>query len=382
MSLPYIALLFCIYYRDYSVEFSATLSSTRNIAMLKHVQIQNYRGLKNLELTCLNQINLIGGRNKTGKTTLLEALFLLLNSGNPQFLINPNVTRLSMHSTQSHTLFNTMWKPLFHELTIEKNVKINAHHSSKGSMESIISCKPSNSINVPLDKSAATTIAHEFDDWLLQTEFFLRGNKHSEGILRLVGNELKLDHPTKKKLPVSAIIIDQRESNIGQDADRLQNLIRLKQTHSLIEVLRVIEPNLTDVQVLFDSGVPIICIDIGLSELVPLTLMGDGMVRVNRFILAMMTVGNGVVLVDEIENGFHYSLMPEVWRRIDKVCKRLGTQIIGTTHSRECVEAAHESLPPDSYSFHRLEIHENANSCVSFPSDALDAVFEQNFEIR
>ena len=96
----------------------------------------------------------------------------------------------------------------------------------------------------------------------------------------------------------------------------------------------------------------------------------------------MMTVGNGVVLVDEIENGFHYSLMPEVWHRIYKVCKRLGTQIIATTHSRECVEAAHESLQPDSFAFHRLELHENANSCVSFPSDALDAVFEQNFEIR
>ena len=351
--------------------------------MLERVEIHNYRGLKHLKISNLNRINLIAGRNNTGKTTLLEAIFLLLGAGNPHLLINANVIRQNLHiGTQNHATFNTNWKPLFFELMFDKDIKMFARHSLQGQMELGISCKLSNSTKVPLHQPVLTTIATDINEWVLKTNFRLRGKKNSEGTLRLVGNELKLDQPERQLFSILGLIITPREGNIDEDADRLQQLVRLKQTHLLIDVLKIFEPNLRDIEVLFENRTPMIWVDIGLSELVPLTVLGEGMMRTIRLILAMTTVRNGVVLVDEIENGFHYSLMPEVWRRIMKVSERFGTQIIATTHSRECVLAAQESLPREQFTFHRLEVDQNGSNCVSFPEDALESVLKHDFEIR
>ena len=84
--------------------------------------------------------------------------------------------------------------------------------------------------------------------------------------------------------------------------------------------------------------------DIGLPELVPLPAMGEGMTQIAWLVLAIASMPDGVVLVDEIENGIHHSVLPDVWRAIDEAAKQFHTQIFATTHSFECVMAAHESL--------------------------------------
>ncbi len=244
-----------------------------------------------------------------------------------------------------------------------------------------ISCKRPNGTEARLDKPVLTTIATDINEWVLKTNFRLR-KKHSEGTLHLAGKELKVDSPRRQISTVPTIVLSPHAGSIEEDADRPQQLLRLKQTHLLIDVLQTFEPNLKDVKILFHNGTPMIWADIGLSELVPLTALGERMIRTNRLILAMTVARNGVVLADEIENGFHYSLMPNFWRQIDLVSKHFGTQIIATTQSRECVRAAQESLPHEQFTFHRLAVDQNGNSCISFPEDALEAVLKHDFEIR
>ena len=61
--------------------------------MLKHLQIRNFRVFNELKIDRLSRINLIAGRNNSGKTSLLEAIFLLSGAGNAQMAINQNVIR-------------------------------------------------------------------------------------------------------------------------------------------------------------------------------------------------------------------------------------------------------------------------------------------------
>ena len=81
--------------------------------------------------------------------------------------------------------------------------------------------------------------------------------------------------------------------------------------------------------------------DIGLRELVPLAVMGDGMSRLARLVLAIADAPGGLVLVDEIETGLHHTVLSDVWRVVDEAARQFETQVVATTHSYECIRAAH-----------------------------------------
>ena len=151
----------------------------------------------------------------------------------------------------------------------------------------------------------------------------------------------------------------------------------------LLEALKVIEPKLQSIEENSASGAPMIWGDIGLFELVPLAVMGEGMSPTcPAGSCYFRRAEDGVFLVDEIENGIHHSVLPRVWRAIDSVAKQFNTQIIATTHSLECVRAAHESLVEDDFRLHRLEANEVGNRCVTYDPETIAAALDFNLEVR
>ena len=90
-------------------------------------------------------------------------------------------------------------------------------------------------------------------------------------------------------------------------------------------------------------------------------------------------------MIDEIENGLHYSVLGDVWRVIDQTAKAFNTQIFATTHSRECIVAAHEAFESDDdYDFrlHRLDQINGTIRAVTYPQGTLEAAIETNLEVR
>ena len=61
--------------------------------MLERLRVRNFRGFENLGVDRLRRINLVAGRNDTGKSTLLEAIFLLGSAANPRLAVNSYVVR-------------------------------------------------------------------------------------------------------------------------------------------------------------------------------------------------------------------------------------------------------------------------------------------------
>lgn len=93
----------------------------------------------------------------------------------------------------------------------------------------------------------------------------------------------------------------------------------------------------------------------------------------------------GILLLDEIENGLHYSLMPQLWKAIVQAASERDIQIFAATHSNDCVDAlariAGES--PDTSSqvaAHQIDSHLPGG--ISFSGDEIRIAVEHEIEVR
>ena len=94
---------------------------------------------------------------------------------------------------------------------------------------------------------------------------------------------------------------------------------------------------------------------------------------------------NGTVLIDEIENGFYHTIHAKIWKNLAMLARKYNVQIIATTHSYECIEAAHKSFTSDEkYDFilHRLDRAGERIEDVTYDKETLEAAIKSNMEIR
>ena len=129
------------------------------------------------------------------------------------------------------------------------------------------------------------------------------------------------------------------------------------------------------------GGTPMIWGDIGLSELVPLPAMGEGMTRLARMVLGMSSIPGGVLLVDEVEKGIHHSAMIEALKAIRGTAERFDTQVFATTHSFECIEKAVEAFTVEGFRFFRMS-KVKGNRAVSHLPEQVDLAVRLPMEIR
>ena len=71
----------------------------------------------------------------------------------------------------------------------------------------------------------------------------------------------------------------------------------------------------------------------------PITEMGDGMTHILNIIATIVSCRDGVVLLDEVESGLHYSTQMKLWDTICQIAKKYNVQVFATTHSNDCIDA-------------------------------------------
>ena len=346
--------------------------------MLKRLQIRNFRGFNALKIDPLSGINLIAGKNNSGKTSLLEALFLLSSAGNAQIAVNTNVIRGIEPGTP---LKDPFWKQLFYNLDMGRHIEIKGYYKSRGELALKITSERQPTTEIPLERTDGISATNLFDERSLIFQYTDSVNKKIKSHIRIKEQELEVNQPATNILLPAAILLS-RTRHPHEDAMRLGQLRRQKQGDLLLKALQTIEPRLQSIEDNSSSGTPMIWGDIGLPELMPLSAMGEGMTQIARLVLAIASMPNGVVLVDEVENGIHHSVLPNVWRAIDEAAKQFHTQIFATTHSFECIEAAHHALGPDGFLLHRLEVSDAENRCVTFNPNGISAAIRHNLEVR
>ena len=126
--------------------------------------------------------------------------------------------------------------------------------------------------------------------------------------------------------------------------------------------------------------------DIGMSRKIPMAFLGGGMSRLLSIILAIATAKNGIVLIDEVDAGIHYSHMPKVWEGISRAAREFNCQIFASTHSYECLQAAYNGIAQADmareFRYIRLERDKQETVAKTYTHDLLGAALSRGWEIR
>lgn len=183
-----------------------------------------------------------------------------------------------------------------------------------------------------------------------------------------------------------AIFIGSRSfSHAAEDAHRLGQLDIIGKKNSIVNFLKIIEPRLKSLSLLTMGDKSIIHGDIGLSRKIPVSTMGSGISKLLSIILSIATSKDGIVLIDEFENGIHYSAMPQIWKAIALEAREYNCQVLCTTHSYECIEAAHEGISGDlagDFSYVRIDRNDEIYRSLYFNHGMVATAVKNNIEIR
>lgn len=171
-----------------------------------------------------------------------------------------------------------------------------------------------------------------------------------------------------------------------EDAVAFSDLEITNRQDELLPALRILETRLQRLSILLLAGQAVIHGHIsGLSRQVPVQFMGEGIRRLLSILLAIHQAANGNVLIDEIDNGFHYSVLKDVWRAIALAARQAAVQVFATTHSWECVRYAREAFEQDTIydlRLHRLERFDDRISAVSYNKEMIETALRNGLEMR
>ena len=350
--------------------------------MFKSIKIKNLRAITELEIDNLGQVNLLVGQNNCGKTTVLEALFLLIGATNPHLPVSVNTFR----GLDLDSFTDELWPTFFHNMDIDNPINISGEttenketqrleiHISKKTEHTVIS--KTNKVGFSTDDSNTNFVPVglelKYSNSLKPNKKHLSSVLHKEQKMTMVGMQ---KGPTKGIFLSSKPLIDLRGI--------FGSLQRKKQEDQVVNLLKEIDPAITSL-VLNEIG--LVEADIGLTNRIPVNLMGDGIVKFLYSAIAMLDTQNGTVLIDEIENGLHHSAQKALWKAILTWAEKLNVQVFATTHSYECVNAfakcAKGKLFQTGARLFRIDRKEDTFTTTDFEPDEIERFMEKKWEVR
>ncbi|MCY4071074.1 MAG: AAA family ATPase [Chloroflexi bacterium] len=372
--------------------------------MYKSFRVKNFRCFKDLQINDLGRVNLIAGKNNTGKTALMEAMYILAGDRDPRILLRKNLRtayRLSWDSEQHDAALNASdiinWSTIFRNLATEHNIELYAALDRPLLPLFLDSTTMSSTLRqFPRDSADYYKIVGDFffDDiaTVAQPDLLQIKSEHSDKTehLLIVGNRvIGLTGVSKK--PFESEFIGTRDKQGDRiNAKRFSDLRRSVGTSNLCKVLRVIEPRISGLELLYDGYRTLIFADIGLDRLLALSGLGEGIQRMASLTLAMTDRSIGLLFIDEIENGIHYSVQKDVWKAIGQLARELDVQVFATTHSLEMIRAAYEAFSEegnlDEFRYHRLDRDRDTGEIEAVTYNELDldavATFDFDYEVR
>lgn len=361
--------------------------------MISSVRIRGFRCLDDLKLQGFHGVNLLTGKNNTGKTAFLEAMFLMLAAHDTEIAT-------LLQSVRGMTSFKAdpaeIWGWLFRDKRTDRQIEIEA---LRGSSERFHLTIRIDRANLTLGAAAAElrnaslggALPSESSDVSNLRFEYGAGNGPS-----VVLRARMAFHPTagrtveyeKHDVPSNPkTIFLPNNSKVGSDDVRRFSVLQdAGGTGEVVAALKLVEPDLRDLRIGISGDQVMVVGDVGKGAFVPLAMMGDGIGRFLSLILAIFEAKDGHVLVDEIESGFHYSVLDSVWRIIREQSAANRCQVLATTHSIECVRSAQrvfEERDPFELGLFRLE-RDGAGriQAVAYDREGLAVSAELNLEVR
>jgi AAA15 family ATPase/GTPase len=358
--------------------------------MLKSLKIENYRCFPSFELDKLGRINLLVGKNNSGKTSILEAVQLLhLRNNNLGIFIDIMKRRgeyiFSEYQTQILDVRHLFYG---HQINNGSQLSILGENTNENKEFILFLRFPENSQLSPFRP----------EDFQLVIRW--NGIQDKEKIIPIdLNGGLRIANYNRTPLPPQRGLIQEPNDSIVsplfvpssslsiQTMNKLFDQIVLTPNEELvIKALQNIEPMIQRIaSVSFQLGNSFVFKLAGSDQRVPIGSMGDGILRILGLTLAIVNAKNGILLVDEIDTGLHFSAMYDMWKLIYETAKQLNVQVFATTHSRDCWEslaeiAETENDMEDGIMIHRIE--KGKSNSIIIGKDEMAIAAERGIEVR
>lgn len=370
--------------------------------MYTSMEIKGYRGLSSLRLDGLTRINLLVGTNNSGKTSILECIGLLHAAGDHrmlrsvldargEWLVDEDRGRMydvrhlfAGHDTTSHV---SLWG---------ERAGYRLRGAQTATAELLIEADSTDHLEPPefsFDESEALSEDHggalvwraSDTDGEFRAGLFAEGLLPPESLMR-GGRPINGDVPPVQFIGTGGLTSEQVSRTFGA-------AVMTETEDRAVEALQIIEPRVERIATIpFGRWMPrsnshggIFVRLRGLDARVPLGSLGEGMRRMLGLALSLARARGGVLLVDEIDTGLHYSVMQKMWKMIVERSQALDVQVFATTHSRDCYEslgsiAEADAPAPGRVSIHRIET-DRAHT-VGFSEHQVAIVGERELEVR
>jgi ABC-type branched-subunit amino acid transport system ATPase component len=353
--------------------------------MIQSVEINNFRGFQKINLKNLSRINILVGDNGSGKTAFLEALFLTGGLG-PEIYLRTRAWRgtgdkfiVGLDRDQ----YEALWKEIFYSLDQNKSVIIKFLDSASGERELRIYYDAAQTTLMPIDLRVRTSY-ESGDIHPISFEWRTQGGKVQKVTAEMTPQGVMQLPQIMNMYPImflSSGIIFSPEEN----ARRFSFLSRRNRQPSVIKIIRSLFPIVEDLSVEIVAGAAGLYASVeGLEEKIAVGSLSGGLTKYLAILFGIASFPKGVVIIDEIENGFFYRKYSDVWNGITSLAAEHETQLFVSTHSIECLQAVLPVVSENPSLFTLLRTERQGNECFvkSFSGKDLQAGLEQRIEFR
>ena len=367
--------------------------------MIDDVNIKGFRGLRDFSMENLGRINLLVGTNNSGKSSILEAIELMSSRGSLRSIWSATSrrgerlwfeddSRRYSEGDVSHLFYG-------HGFAVGSKIEICARTAAKTnqfSMEVVLLPEDNVEPNPDLPTTEMNDqlgLGLEWKNGLTRQPLLVplspRGGLSNKYISR--NSVDRSDLPPIQFISTAALSPEEVLSLVDE-------VVLTPEEDLLVDALRTIEPDIERIAPIgsdrsrFASGVRqgnIVIKLLNHRDRIPIGSMGDGIWRMLGIALSLVNAKNGILLIDEIDTGLHYSVLSKMWHLVKTTSERLNIQVFATTHSRDCYESL-ASISRDEISegscvtIQRIE--RNAKQSISFSEQEIVAASERGIEVR
>jgi predicted ATPase len=365
------------------------------------LSIHNFRALRRLRIEGLGRVNLITGRNNTGKSSVLEALRILASDASPYVIYSILRSREedtgdieeSTRTLDVDGIFQ--WSSIFHGFPPFSPSLAPIEMSSKGLRQMKLTIE-AGFFTEERDPDGSRRLLPQQNDLFgegesvpaLVTDFGTGKRIMSlDSLRRSRFRRLRAEFSDDQRMPCVFVSPygGERTSTLGPLWDKIALSDR---ENDIVEALRIIDPGISAISMIGGEEPrqtrTAIVRSRSLSRPVPLRSFGDGLNRLFSIILSLVNAKDGILLIDEFENGMHHTVQADAWRIIFNLAQRLDIQVVATSHSWDSIEAfqkAASEAPADGVLIRLSRRHEDILATL-FLENELAVATREHIEVR
>lgn len=359
--------------------------------MYDSLKIHGFRAFDAFEIGELTRVNLLVGKNNAGKTSLLDAVEMVALGGRVASLLRSPGRRdeVSLESADERARRELDVRHLFFGHRIEEAVSFQLT-AIQGSVARAVRCE----LRRGQQDTVQLDLLSEPGDLGSPLELTMTGPDNPDGTpaLPLSANGSVLEFRRSVIAPSSPSATVLFLGTEGANAYVLQQmwdrLVLTPEENKIISAMKIIEPAIERLAFTAPSrmseSIAFVKL-VGEDQRIPLGSLGDGTKRLLAQAIYMARAAGGVMLIDEIDTGLHYSAMESMWRFIIESARRLDVQVFATSHSGDCIRALAwlQTDAPDlatDISVHRID--RTTAAAVRYSAADIEIAARHHIEVR